>query len=158
MGEVSKIAKDLLTKRGSVIIDDRTNTLIVTDLPRNIPVLDELIQTLDVQIPQVQIEARVVEDSKGWDREFGVKWPSSNNGDAKLQIADGTGKLVDAPWGSFGTTPSWNSDCGGLGWTGQAKPGLTGKIPDALVPFGALVGKGGAIDGRADVIRAARPG
>lgn len=112
VGEVSKIAKDLLTKRGSVIIDDRTNTLIVTDLPRNIPVLDELIQTLDVQIPQVQIEARVVEASKGWDREFGVKWPSSNNGDAKLQIADGTGKLVDAPWGSFGTTPSWNSGGG----------------------------------------------
>ena len=65
VGDVSKIAKDLLTKRGSVIIDDRTNTLIVTDLPRNIPVLDELIQTLDVQIPQVQIEARVVEASKG---------------------------------------------------------------------------------------------
>ncbi len=109
VSDVSKITKDLLTKRGSVIIDDRTNTLIVTDLPRNIPVLDELIQTLDVQISQVQIEARVVEASKGWDREFGVKWPTSNSGDAKLQVADSTGKLVDAPWSQFGNGPSWNS-------------------------------------------------
>ena len=42
------------------------------------------------------------------------------------------------------STPSWDSDCGGLGWSGEAKPGLTGKIPDALVPFSALPGKGGA--------------
>jgi len=109
VAEVSKIAKDLLTKRGSVIIDERTNTLIVTDLPRNIPVLDELIQTLDVQIAQVQIEARVVEASKGWDREFGVKWPTSNNGDTKLSVSDSTGKTIDAPWSQFGNGPSWNS-------------------------------------------------
>ena len=42
------------------------------------------------------------------------------------------------------STPSWDSDCGGLGWSGEAKPGLTGKIPDALVPFAARQGKGGA--------------
>jgi len=42
------------------------------------------------------------------------------------------------------STPSWDSDCGGLGWSGQAKPGITGIIPDALVPFAAKQGKGGA--------------
>ncbi len=42
------------------------------------------------------------------------------------------------------STPSWNSDCGGLGWSGDAKPGITGWIPDALVPFAAKQGKGGA--------------
>ncbi len=42
------------------------------------------------------------------------------------------------------STPSWNSDCGGLGWSGAAKPNLTGMIPDALVPFAAMQGKGGA--------------
>ena len=42
------------------------------------------------------------------------------------------------------STPSWDSDCGGLGWSGAAKPGITGKIPDALVPFAAKQGKGGA--------------
>jgi len=42
------------------------------------------------------------------------------------------------------TTPSWNSPCGGFYWTGEANPHITGKIPDALVPFSALPGKGGA--------------
>ncbi len=107
VADVAKIAKDMLTKRGTVIIDDRTNTLIITDLPSRMGTLDELIQTLDVQIQQVQIEARVVEASKGWDREFGVKWPSSNAGDAKLSVPDSTGKLVDAPW--LGPGASWNS-------------------------------------------------
>jgi len=41
------------------------------------------------------------------------------------------------------TTPSWNSPCGGFYWTGEANPHITGKIPDALVPFSALPGKGG---------------
>jgi hypothetical protein len=42
------------------------------------------------------------------------------------------------------STPSWNSPCGGFYWTGEANPNITGKIPDALVPFSALPGKGGA--------------
>ncbi|MCJ7796610.1 MAG: S-layer homology domain-containing protein [Thermoleophilia bacterium] len=42
------------------------------------------------------------------------------------------------------STPSWNSICGGFYWTGEANPHITGKIPDALVPFSALPGKGGA--------------
>ncbi len=42
------------------------------------------------------------------------------------------------------TAPSWNSPCGGFYWTGEANPYITGKIPDALVPFSALSGKGGA--------------
>ncbi|MBI3132711.1 MAG: type IV pilus secretin PilQ [Acidobacteria bacterium] len=107
VADVAKITKDMLTKRGSVIVDDRTNTLIITDLPSRMGTLDELIQTLDVQIQQVQIEARVVEAAKGWDREFGVKWPTSNAGDAKISIVDSTGKTSDAPW--LGPGPSWNS-------------------------------------------------
>ncbi|HJV89331.1 MAG TPA: type IV pilus secretin PilQ [Holophagaceae bacterium] len=109
VSDVAKIAKDMLSKRGSVIIDDRTNTLIITDLPARMVTLDELIQTLDVQIQQVQIEARVVEAAKGWDREFGVKWPTSNAGDAKLSVVDpATGKAIDAPWIST-AGGSWNS-------------------------------------------------
>ena len=42
------------------------------------------------------------------------------------------------------TAPSWDSPCGGFGWSGEAKPGITGRIPDALAPFAAKVGLGGA--------------
>ncbi len=112
VGEVQKILKDLLTKRGSAILDDRTNTLIITDLPRNLSVIDDLLQTLDVQIQQVQIEARVVEANKNWQREFGVKWPQSNKGDVAISAASGG----STPWvGS--ASPFWN---GATAWNRPA--------------------------------------
>ncbi len=113
VGEVQKILKDILSKRGSAILDERTNTLIITDLPQRIPVIEDLIQTLDVQIQQVQIEARVVEANKDWQRQFGVKWPTSNSGDVALTSSGTTSTTT--PW--VGTTaPFWN------GTTGLSKP------------------------------------
>ena len=93
----------MLTKRGSIIIDERTNTLIITDLPRNLPLIDDLIAQLDVQIQQVQIEARVVEATKNWQQAFGVQWPTSNQGSAQLTVNGSA-----APWGAV-NAPSWNS-------------------------------------------------
>jgi len=106
VSEVQKILKDMLTKRGSAILDDRTNTLIITDLPRNIGVIDDLLQTLDVQIQQVQIEARVVEANKNWQREFGVKWPQSNNGN--VAITSSASASTSTPWVSAAGSPFWN--------------------------------------------------
>ena len=113
VGEVQRILKDILSKRGSAILDERTNTLIITDLPQRIPVIEDLIQTLDVQIQQVQIEARVVEANKDWQRQFGVKWPTSNSGDVALTSSGSTS--TSTPW--VGTTaPFWN------GTTGLSRP------------------------------------
>ena len=105
--EAKAVVEKLLTKRGSIIIDDRTNVLIISDLEKNIPLIDDLVQQLDVQIQQVQIEARVVEASGNFEKAFGVKWPSSNAGDAKLTVGG-----ADAAWGTYGTAPSWNSTGG----------------------------------------------
>ena len=97
VSDVQRILKEMMTKRGSAILDDRTNTLIITDLPSRIPVISELLDTLDVQIQQVQIEARVVEANKDWQRQFGVKWPQADSGAAAL----------GGPW--VGTqAPFWN--------------------------------------------------
>jgi type IV pilus assembly protein PilQ len=129
VSDAKNILEKVITKRGGIIIDERTNTLIITDLPRNIYLIDDLIAQLDVQIQQVQIEARVVEAQKGYEKDFGVKWPTSNSGDAKISVNG-----ADAPWGSYGAAPSWNST-GGLNRpaSGQAvgasfsggKPGVT---------------------------------
>ena len=109
VSEAQKILKELLTKRGTAILDERTNTLIITDLPRNISVIDDLLQTLDVQIQQVQIEARVVEANKNWQREFGVKWPQSNSGTATITGSGTT--TTTTPWvGS--QSPFWNGATG----------------------------------------------
>ncbi|NTV76208.1 MAG: type IV pilus secretin PilQ, partial [Holophaga sp.] len=132
--ESKTILDKMLTKRGGIIVDDRTNTLIITDLPRNLPILDDLIAQLDVQIQQVQIEARVVEASKNWEKDFGVKWPTSNTGSAALTTSSGTA----APWGSTNGT-SWNS-INNLATTGNAatvafSPGATG-VTDIASPAG----------------------
>jgi type IV pilus assembly protein PilQ len=104
VSEVKNIIEKMLTKRGSVILDDRTNTLIITDLSNNLVVIDDLISQLDVQIQQVQIEARVVEASGNYEKAFGVKWPQSNSGANSITLADGSA----APWGAA-NGPSWNS-------------------------------------------------
>ncbi len=130
VADAKAILEKVITKRGGIITDERTNTLIITDLPRNIYLIDDLIAQLDVQIQQVQIEARVIEASKDFEQAFGVKWPTSNSGDAKLSVGG-----TDAAWGTVGGTgPSWNSS-GGFNRTssGQAattawsfgKPGVT---------------------------------
>ena len=102
--EAKAVLDKILTKRGTIIIDDRTNTLIITDLPRNLPLIDDLIAQLDVQIQQVQIEARVVEATKNWQQEFGVQWPTTNNGATTLTTSTGTA----APW-ITSNGQSWNS-------------------------------------------------
>jgi len=86
----------VLTKRGSLIVDDRTNTLIITDLPRNLPLIDDLIAQLDVQIQQVQIEARVVEASKNWEKDFGVKISSSEESRMALSSVAGLAAFIRA--------------------------------------------------------------
>lgn len=109
VSDVQRILKDILTKRGSAILDDRTNTLIITDLPRNISVIEDLIQTLDVQIQQVQIEARVVEANKDWQRQFGVKWPQTNVG--TVAITSGSSSSTSTPWVA-NRSPFWNGTTG----------------------------------------------
>jgi type IV pilus assembly protein PilQ len=108
VGEASQLVTKLLSKRGSVIVDERTNTLIITDLPAYLKTAEDLLQTLDVQIQQVSIEARVVEANKDWQRAFGVEWPSSSTGNASITAF---GQPVTG-WQTYGTAPSWNGGGG----------------------------------------------
>lgn len=103
VGEVKGILEKIITKRGSIITDERTNTMIITDLPRNLPLVADLIAQLDVQIQQVEISARVVEASGSFDKAFGVKWPTANGGGTDLTVGGAA-----APWVAS-NAPSWNS-------------------------------------------------
>ena len=74
--EVERVIRDsgVLTPRGKVIVDERTNTLIISDIPKRAAPVDELITTLDTETPQVMIEARIVETSREFVQDFGVDW------------------------------------------------------------------------------------
>ena len=63
-----------LSARGDIVIDTRTNTLIVTDLPDQITNINTLIDTLDTAIPGVEISARVVVTTRNFARRFGIQW------------------------------------------------------------------------------------
>ncbi len=71
----------MLSRRGSITIDERTNALLIRDVADNIQVIEEIIRVLDIPVKQVQIEARIVTVSEGELEELGVRWGfSSTNG------------------------------------------------------------------------------
>ncbi len=66
--------KKSLSARGETVVDERTNTLIVKDIARNLDDVVALVKILDKPIPQVLIEARIVEASLNFNRSIGVQW------------------------------------------------------------------------------------
>ncbi|QKQ70970.1 type IV pilus secretin PilQ family protein [Acinetobacter sp. 10FS3-1] len=66
--------ESLLSSRGSVSIDARTNTLIVNDTQAFIDKIRNLVDLLDVQVKQVMVEARIVRATTDFTKEMGVKW------------------------------------------------------------------------------------
>jgi type IV pilus assembly protein PilQ len=68
------IKKVALSARGQIITDDRTNTMIVTDLALNLEKTKNLIADLDRATPQVEIEARIVVTSRTFLQQYGIQW------------------------------------------------------------------------------------
>ncbi|MGR5237873.1 type IV pilus secretin PilQ [Vibrio alfacsensis] len=64
----------MLSERGNMTIDERTNSLLIRELPENIEVIREIIESLDIPVKQVQIEARIVTINEGNMDELGVRW------------------------------------------------------------------------------------
>ncbi|MCL1893378.1 MAG: type IV pilus secretin PilQ [Holophagaceae bacterium] len=120
--QVSKVLANVKSDRGKIYTDDRTNLIIMSDLPKYIDIMQRMMDQLDIKVPQVQIEARIVEANKGWEKAFGTSWPTSNAGSTQIENVGN--------WGSYGG-PSWNSINGGPGNSSSAlafspgKPGAT---------------------------------
>lgn len=71
-------ARGLLSSRGSVIAEPRTNQLFVTDIPSKLAQVQELVTKLDIAVRQVLIEARIVEAADTFGKSLGVKWGGSD--------------------------------------------------------------------------------
>jgi type IV pilus assembly protein PilQ len=70
--------ESLLTKgRGSISVDQRTNLIIFTDVPSKVEQAKEIVKKLDTVTPQVLIEARIVEATTNFARNFGIDWDAS---------------------------------------------------------------------------------
>jgi type IV pilus assembly protein PilQ len=85
--------ESMLSVRGSIIVDERTNTVIFRDIPARIAMIEQLLDTLDAQTPQVMIEARIVETSRDFVQDLGVTWGLG----AIADDSRGTGTGLDFP-------------------------------------------------------------
>jgi type IV pilus assembly protein PilQ len=83
--DVQPRVQELMSPRGTVSVDERTNVLIVRDIIDNLEDAEELVRTLDTQTPQVLIEARIVEANSTYVRDVGIQW----GGDVSLNQAFG---------------------------------------------------------------------
>jgi type IV pilus assembly protein PilQ len=112
--------KKFLSSRGDIFSDDRSNQLIIRDIPSVIPTIDNLIRQLDRKSQQVEIEARVISASRSFSRDIGVQWGMAGTttsgrtifgGPASVgvsPVATGTGipqpPLIGTPTSSSGST------------------------------------------------------
>ncbi|WP_298811265.1 type IV pilus secretin PilQ [uncultured Psychrobacter sp.] len=72
----------LLSNRGTVTVDERTNTLIIKDVADSIENIHKLISKIDIPVRQVMIEARIVSATDTFSKEIGVRWGILSNGAA----------------------------------------------------------------------------
>jgi type IV pilus assembly protein PilQ len=113
------LTKSALSQRGTVQVDPRTNTLIITDLQERLNTASELLVTLDKAQPQVEIEARIVQANKNFARRLGIQWGFNGRVDPAL---GNTTNLAFPNNGSLG------------GRAGTQGPGQTGTAVNLGAP------------------------
>lgn len=138
--ELQARAQPLLSERGSIAVDGRTNVMIVRDLPGNLNQIEELTRSLDTQTPQVLVEARIVEATSRYLRDVGIQW----GGDATFSPATGnpTGLAFPSAVGLAGGASDQDTPTAGLSpFTNQVQnPNFAVNLPATV---GA--GQGGAL-------------
>jgi len=99
--DIAPQMKTFLTERGDVKVDERTNILIVKDIPKVVANARSLVKSLDTKTPQVIIEARIVEATLSFQRELGVSWgmtfKTTKNVDSVTKGGNTGSKVVDLP-------------------------------------------------------------
>jgi len=97
--------RKFLSPRADIIADDRTNQLIITDIPQSIPTLDEVLKQLDKRTQQVEIEARIVAASRQFVRELGAQFGFSAFAGTRNTVLGGNPLGADSPISARPFTP-----------------------------------------------------
>jgi type IV pilus assembly protein PilQ len=108
--EVVPVIKKFLTARGDVISDDRTNALIISDIPSVLPTLDRLISQLDKKSQEVEIEVRVISATRSFSRDLGFQLGFNwGNGVTTLGGSNPNGSTLLTPAGTASSVPLFSS-------------------------------------------------
>ena len=133
--EISPKVKDLLTPRGTVTVDQRTNTLVVKDIVDVLAKAEGLVRSLDTQTPQVLISSRIVEAGSNFSRDIGVQWGGN------LQATSATGNPTGLAFPSNMTGGGAVPGAFGGGFGVPAQPNWAVSLPaDVAENEGAGIG------------------
>ena len=113
----------LLSERGSVGIDDRTNTLLVQDVASGIAEIRRLVSTLDIPVRQVLIEARIVIVRDDFSRDLGIRW-------GVTQVSEPGNGLLAMTGSGTGASGMINSGIDNINTTGQPFPIELPPLPE----------------------------
>jgi type IV pilus assembly protein PilQ len=133
--QLQERARPLLSERGSLAVDNRTNVLIARDIAGNLNQIEELVRSLDTQTPQVLVEARIVEATSRYLRDVGIQW----GGDGTFSAATGnpTGLAFPNSVGVVGGASDGQTPTAGL-----SPFSSTVANPNFAVNLPAVVGTG----------------
>jgi type IV pilus assembly protein PilQ len=119
--DVVPTIKKFLSQRGDVISDDRTNAIIISDIPSVMPSVDRLLTQLDRKTQEVEIEARVVAATRSFARDIGTQLGFGfGNGGSAVGGSSATGASPITVGGI--TAPSYITTTGGSATTGSTIP------------------------------------
>ncbi|MFH1220152.1 MAG: type IV pilus secretin PilQ [Candidatus Eisenbacteria bacterium] len=125
--EVTTPLQGLLSRRGVLEVDERTNSVIVSDIEERVEEISRMIKALDSQTPQVEITAKLVDVDARFTRDLGIKWNAENIAIPGVQGLHGIN--VDATGASEGTTG-----------------GTETQQPEAKLTIGTILGPNGSFD------------
>jgi type IV pilus assembly protein PilQ len=143
----------MLSDRGTVIVDERTNAIIITDTADRIEEFRKVIAQLDIAVRQVLIEARIVTASTNSSEQLGIRWGGGTSWNGDRYQAGGSLETIDEiRGGSTGGTSPGNLlvDLGAAGPATSFALGITGESYILDLELSAL-----ATEGNAEVV--ARP-
>ncbi|MBL7130169.1 MAG: hypothetical protein ISS45_01985 [Candidatus Omnitrophica bacterium] len=93
---IKEILEKTITEHGKVIEDSRTNSIIVTDLPSEFAKIEQTVKSLDIKLPQVMIEAEVIETTLEAIDKLGIDWGNTTTG--VLAAAYGAARTATFPF------------------------------------------------------------
>ena len=131
---------EVMSPRGHVSVDTRTNQLILTDVSANIALAEDLVGHLDTQTPQVLIESRIVEATTNFTRDIGIQWGGNSINSAAT--GNPTGIAFPSTVGVAGGATDAQTVTQGLqlAQSGAASPNYVVNMPAAVG-----TGSGGAL-------------
>ena len=122
--DVANLLRGIASTRAQIIVDTRTNQLVVSEVPVYLQTMQNLIATIDIPTRQVMIEARIVESARTFAQEWGIDWDFGGTLDPAL--GTGTGLVFPNRVGFRG---------GPFNFGGAAAPILTLNFLDVLGVF-----------------------